>query len=161
NWNGTALNNTRFVSSTQLTVTVPAANIANAGTASVTVTNPAPGGGTSNAVNFAINNPVPNLTSLNPSSKKSRGTDFPLAVHGSGCVLPAQVKWKGANRATTSVSKQLVQAAIHGADIANPGTAEVTVVNPSPRGRPSHAHDLPITNYGGVKSDLFHRYAYT
>jgi len=144
NWNGSALGNTHFVSSTQVTVTVPAANIANAGTASVTVTNPAPGGGTSNAVTFAINNPVPNLTSLNPSSKNHGATDFTLAVHGTGFVSTSQVKWKGSNRATTFVSKTLVQAAITAADIANPGTAQVTVVNPVPGGGTSNALSFTI-----------------
>src|SRR5882724_11304428 len=67
NWNGTALTTT-FVNATRLTATVPAALIANAGTASVTVVNPAPGGGTSNAVTFTINNRVPTTTAINPSS---------------------------------------------------------------------------------------------
>jgi hypothetical protein len=45
---------THFVSSTQVTATVPASDIATAGTASVTVVNAPPGGGTSNAVTFTI-----------------------------------------------------------------------------------------------------------
>jgi hypothetical protein len=53
NWNGTALTTT-YVSSTSLTATVPAANIATAGTASVTVFSPTPGGGTSAAKTFTI-----------------------------------------------------------------------------------------------------------
>jgi hypothetical protein len=52
-WNGAALT-THLVSSSQLTATVPAADIATANTASVTVVNSAPGGGTSNAVFFAV-----------------------------------------------------------------------------------------------------------
>jgi hypothetical protein len=52
-WNGAALATT-FVSGTQVTAKVPAADIAAAGTASVTVKNPAPGGGTSNALTFTI-----------------------------------------------------------------------------------------------------------
>jgi hypothetical protein len=43
---GTALNTT-FTSSTQLTATVPSANLANMGWGAITVSNPAPGGGTS------------------------------------------------------------------------------------------------------------------
>lgn len=54
NWNGNALS-TNFVSSSQLTATVPAANVATAGSASVTVFTPAPGGGTSTAATFTIN----------------------------------------------------------------------------------------------------------
>jgi hypothetical protein len=45
---------TTQVSSTQLTATISASDIATAGNFSVTVFNPPPGGGTSNAVNFAV-----------------------------------------------------------------------------------------------------------
>ena len=53
NWNGAA-RATAFVSPTQLTATIPATDIAAAGTASVTVVNPAPGGGTSAPATFTI-----------------------------------------------------------------------------------------------------------
>src|SRR5271169_6147222 len=53
NWNGNALA-TQFVSGSQLTATVPAADIATASTASVTVVNPAPGGGMSNVAFFSV-----------------------------------------------------------------------------------------------------------
>ena len=52
-WNG-ADRTTTFVSSTQLTTTIPASDIAAAGTADVTVFNPSPGGGTSSALTFTI-----------------------------------------------------------------------------------------------------------
>src|SRR5207247_517036 len=61
NWNGAPLA-TSFVSSTQLTATVPASLVATAGTASITVVNPSPGGGTSNAQTFTIAN-TPVITS--------------------------------------------------------------------------------------------------
>lgn len=53
-WNG---NNrtTSFISSTQLTAQIAAADIASAGTLPVTVVNPSPGGGASTAVSFTIN----------------------------------------------------------------------------------------------------------
>jgi len=53
-WNGND-RTTTFVSGTQLTAQIPAANIAAAGTANVTVFNPAPGGGLSNSRTFTIN----------------------------------------------------------------------------------------------------------
>jgi hypothetical protein len=53
-WNGTALS-TAFVSSAQLTATVPASDLAEEGAAPITVVNPTPGGGTSAAVSFTIN----------------------------------------------------------------------------------------------------------
>jgi hypothetical protein len=56
-WNGTA-RATTFVSSSQLTATILAADVANAGTALVRVSSPAPGGGTSNFAMFEITTPV-------------------------------------------------------------------------------------------------------
>jgi hypothetical protein len=53
NWGATALTTT-YVSATQLTAPVAAAEIASAGTSPVTVVTPAPGGGTSNALTFEI-----------------------------------------------------------------------------------------------------------
>jgi hypothetical protein len=55
-WNGTE-RTTTYGSATQLTATIPAADIVAAGTAQVTVFNPAPGGGASNALTFTINPP--------------------------------------------------------------------------------------------------------
>jgi uncharacterized repeat protein (TIGR03803 family) len=53
NWNGAPLP-THFVSGSQLAATVPASDIAVAGTASVTVVNPGPGGGASNPAYFSV-----------------------------------------------------------------------------------------------------------
>ncbi len=56
-WNGNPLATT-VISSTQISATVPAANIAVAGTATITVKNPAPGGGVSNGAYFVVTNPT-------------------------------------------------------------------------------------------------------
>ncbi len=56
NWNGSPLTTT-FVSPTRLTASVPAANLASAGNATITVTNPTQGT-TSNAVVFTIGRPI-------------------------------------------------------------------------------------------------------
>src|SRR5215471_11470460 len=53
NWNGSA-RTTTFVTSSQLTVSILASDIATASTASVTVVSPSPGGGTSNVEFFPI-----------------------------------------------------------------------------------------------------------
>jgi FG-GAP-like repeat/HYDIN/CFA65/VesB-like, Ig-like domain len=52
-WNGSA-RSTTVVSSTKLTATITAADLAHVGTALITVTNPAPGGGASNVVYFPV-----------------------------------------------------------------------------------------------------------
>ena len=64
------------ITSTQIVATIPAADIAAAGSVNVTVTNPA-GGGTSNAQSFTINNPAPTVTSLSPTSATAGGAAFP------------------------------------------------------------------------------------
>jgi FG-GAP-like repeat/Abnormal spindle-like microcephaly-assoc'd, ASPM-SPD-2-Hydin len=60
NWNGSALATT-FVSDSQLTASVPAADVAAANTASVTVISPSPGGGTSNVVFLPVSTPTSSL----------------------------------------------------------------------------------------------------
>src|ERR1700737_3251575 len=57
-WNGVPLVTT-YVSSSQLTATVPSANLATPRTATITVVSPAPGGGTSNTQYFVVENSVP------------------------------------------------------------------------------------------------------
>lgn len=64
NWNGVALA-TSFVSSSQLTATVPAGNIANASTASITVSSPTPGGGTSSPIYLGVTDPIAPLIFTN------------------------------------------------------------------------------------------------
>ncbi len=73
NWNGTALA-TIFVSSSQLTATVPATNIVDASTTSITVVSPTPGGGTSSALFLPISNP----TSLQFTSLSINEALFPV-----------------------------------------------------------------------------------
>jgi len=64
-WNGSS-RTTTFVSATQITASITAADIALAGTFAVSVSNPAPGGGASSTLPVVVDNPVPALTSLSP-----------------------------------------------------------------------------------------------
>jgi len=83
NWNGTALT-TVFVSSSQLTATVPASNIAATGTASITVSSPAPGGGRSNVEFFQVSSPVSQLTFANFQQNISTDIFQPTAADFNG-----------------------------------------------------------------------------
>jgi len=72
-WNGSA-RTTTFVSATQLTAAITAADIATAGTASITVVNPSPGGGASNVVFFPITNATASAVFANaPGSPVTMG----------------------------------------------------------------------------------------
>ncbi len=128
---------TNFVSSTQLTATIPSTDLIGAGQANVEVFNPTPGGGLSNAVKFTIKaaeSPVPTLTSLTPNSTTTGGPDFTLNVTGTNFVVSSKIRWNGQERPTVLVSATQMQAAIPAADIATAGTAQITVFTPAPGG---------------------------
>jgi len=135
------------VTSTQLTATVSAAEIASAASVPVQVFNPAPGGGSSNTVTFAVNNPLPSISSVSPLYAIAGGVAFTLTINGSGFVsgtAASQVAWNGNSRTTAYFSSTQLQAAILASDIAAVGTAQVTVFNPAPGGGLSNVAVLNI-----------------
>src|ERR1700744_2075252 len=117
-WNGSPLPST-FVSASQLSATLPASDLANAGTGKVTVASPAPGGGASPAITFTINpvaNPTPAVTTLAPSQYSAGGPAFTLTVTGTGFMSTSQVLWNGVARSATfnsatSLSTQITASA--------------------------------------------------
>lgn len=72
-----------LISSTELTVTVPDALVANAGTLQVRVVNPAPGGGASAQRPVVVNTPL-QIFELDPASVSAGSGDFTLTVYGDG-----------------------------------------------------------------------------
>ncbi|MGH2570700.1 MAG: YncE family protein [bacterium] len=146
-WDGADLVTT-YESSSQLSAVVPAARLASATTADVTVFTPAPGGGASNALTFSVvpPNPVPTATSLSPASVTAAGPDFDLTVDGTDFVPGAQVLWNGSGRPTTYLGATSVRASIPSADIAQGGTAMVSVSNPPPGGGASNELPLSVDN---------------
>ena len=88
-------------------------------------------------------NPAPVLLSLTPGSANAEGAGFPLIVTGKNFVTGAVVYFNGSARSTTYGSPTQVTATILSADLANAGTFNVTVDNPSPGGGASNP--LPFT----------------
>jgi hypothetical protein len=146
NWNGSP-RPTTFVSNTQVTAQITAADVATQGLANVTVTNPAPGGGASNALTFTVNppNPVPVLTSISPNTAGVGGPTFTLTVNGSGFTPESVVNWNGSPRPTTFSSATKLFAQIPAGDLASIGSASVTVVTPAPGGGLSNALQFTIS----------------
>jgi hypothetical protein len=142
-WNGSP-RATTFVSSTQLTATIPASDIATAGTANVTVVNP--GNLTSNTATFTITNPSPTITTISPSTTVAGSGGFTLVITGTNFVNGSVVRWNGNPRPTTFVSSTQLTAAIPASDVATAGTASVTVFNPVPGGGESDAVTFTINN---------------
>ena len=80
-------------------------------------------------------NPLPLINEpLVPTATAPGGPGFTLTVNGVGFVSGAVVYWNGGARLTTFVSSSQLTATIFAADISAPGTASITVRNPSPGG---------------------------
>ncbi|MDH4055272.1 MAG: hypothetical protein OEV58_07830 [Gammaproteobacteria bacterium] len=154
-WNG-ADRATTFLSSSQLLAAVLDTDVAASGTATVTVFNPAPGGGTSQSISFSINavvpdNPIPVLALINPASALMGSSSLQLTAIGSGFSPNSVVQWNGSARPTTFVSSTQLNAMISGTDLAQPGSAQVSVFTPIPGGGTSTTlqfvvEELPISN---------------
>jgi len=78
--------------------------------------------------------PPPTITSLSPPSAAAGSAAFTLTVSGTGFEPASVVDWNGSPRTTMSQSASVLTVAIPAADVASPGTATVTVVNPPPGG---------------------------
>ncbi len=137
-WNGASLATT-YVSATQLTAAVESGRLAAGAAVTITVVTPGTTGGTSSGVSFTVNNPVPVLTDLAPSWAGAGSSGFPLTVEGSGFSSGSVVHWNGAALTTTCVSGNELTASLPTANLASVGTANVTVVTPSPGGGTSTA----------------------
>jgi outer membrane protein assembly factor BamB len=127
-WNGSS-RITTYVSATQLTAQITAADIATAGSVPVSVTDPV--NGASNSLIFTIQAAPLNLSSISPTNVTVGGTGFMLTVLGTGFTSASTVKWNGAARPTTLVAGNELVAQIGAADVAAAGTASVTVSDPS------------------------------
>src|SRR5712672_1695219 len=99
---------TTFVSPTQLTAAISAADTSTAGIFFVSAINPAPGGGSSTSIAFNVFLPPPTISSLSPSSVVAGGPAFTLAVNGSNFVIGAVVNVNGLPRNATFVSNSQV-----------------------------------------------------
>lgn len=108
NWNGAPLATT-FVNSSQLTATVPAQNIATAGTASITVSSLGPGAGASNTRFLQVTVPAsPRFTSLGsgfglPYTTQAVAGDF----NGEGILDLAFTNYDQSDPVSSSVCIQL------------------------------------------------------
>lgn len=149
---GTLEQSAVFVSSSKVRATIGASRLASAGTATIRIVNPAPGGGTSNGLTFTITapatNPVPSVDELVPAGAPAGGSVTTIIVKGAGFIQGSTVRWNGAARVTTYISPTTLQAVLPATDLAQPGAAAVTVVNPAPGGGASNALAFDVTAPG-------------
>ena len=146
-WNGIPLG-TAFVSSTQLSVVVPAALTAAAGTGSVTVLNELPGGGSSAPAAFVVTappNPPPVLDGIAPTTARAGGGDLTVSIQGAAFAPGISAFWNGTPLATTYLSPTQLTAIVPAALTATPGTGSVTVLNQLPGGGSSAPAAFVVT----------------
>ena len=90
-------------------------------------------------------NPLPAVTSLSPSSVAAGSANLVLGVSGTGFVRGSTVRWNGSERATTFVSATELRAYLPAGDLTAAGSAEITVVSPSPGGGTSRAAAFTVS----------------
>jgi uncharacterized protein (TIGR03437 family) len=95
-------------------------------------------------------NAAPVLTSLAPASAGTGGAAFHLTVNGSNFAGNSEVRWNGAARPTSFSTSSRLIAAVSAGDIANAGTAQITVFTPAPGGGVSGALSFDISSSGAV-----------
>jgi len=84
-------------------------------------------------------NPIPTITTLSPTGATTGSAALSITVSGTGFVPTSVVRWNGAARTTTFLSRTALQASITKADLATAGSPSVTVFNPTPGGGASAA----------------------
>jgi hypothetical protein len=134
-----------FVSTTQLSASIPASAVAVAGTPLVTVTNPS--GSPWLGATFTINNPIPAVTSISPSSVPAGNAALNMTVTGANFVSASQILVNNSARVTTFVNSTSLTAAIPATDVAQGGNLSVAVSNPGPGGRVTAPKSLIVTDY--------------
>jgi hypothetical protein len=137
---------TTLVSATQITAAIQANDVGGTGAVSVLVANLAPGGGDSTSSTFNVYGPPPTVSSLSPSSVVAGSIAFTLLVNGLNFVNGAAVNFNAAPRPTTFVSSTQLTSAISAANIANPGTINISVTDPVGNGSGGGTSSaLPLT----------------
>jgi hypothetical protein len=79
----------------------------------------------------AASNSAPVLSGISPSSAVAGGAGFTLLVVGSNFLGNSVVNFNGRARLATFLNAQQLTIAVLSSDIANPGTATITVTNPA------------------------------
>lgn len=95
---------------------------------------------------FAASNGIPTVNQpLVPSNVRPGRAAFTLTVNGSAFVPGAVVNWNGAPLATRFINRSRLRATVPSANVANPETVAVTVINPAPGGGTSSAVFFTVT----------------
>jgi trimeric autotransporter adhesin len=145
---------TTFVSSTQLTATIPVSDIASAGSVTIEVSNL---GAFSNSLGFTISAaspPAPTITTLSPAGATAGTAAVTLTVSGTNLLPCSVVQWTNGSTTTplvttyvapTQTSAAQLNATIPATEIASIGTTQIAVASPASSANTSNSVSFPIT----------------
>lgn len=139
--NGSA-RNTSFVSASQLTATITASDIFNAGTLQITATNP--GTLPSSALALTVFPNSPTISSIDPALVSTQTAPLTLTVNGQNFASTATVMVGAKSRTTTFVNTGQLTAVLPASDFAFSTTLQITVLNPN--NKTSSAVPLTVTS---------------
>lgn len=138
---------TTYVSSTQVTATVPAAQLASGAQLVVVAQNGSASSGAGTPINLQVNNPLPVITAATLSTQASGSGTTPVAiVSGTGFVPTTAIQVNGSNRATAFISGTQLIATLLSADVSTTSSLSLIAVNSTPGGGTSAAQNLPVTS---------------
>ncbi len=142
-WDGGPVGATT-VSSSQLTIDVPATSLFDPGSHAVKVVNEDPLGGTSNQLPFQVLLPAPLLTQMSPGGATAEGPNFTLTVNGSWLVTGSTILWNSTPLPTTYISNSQLTAAVPASLVISAGSAQISVHQPSPYNQTSNPLTIPV-----------------
>jgi hypothetical protein len=96
--------------------------------------------------NVPVRNPVPAINGLSQSSAVEGSGSVVLTLTGTGFVSSSVVQWNGQTLSTSFISAMQVQATVPAVDLAEDGSANITVFNPAPGGGTSNSELFSITD---------------
>lgn len=135
---------TTFVSSTELTATVPASQLVSGADLTVVVSNGSLTSGSGTPVDLEVDNPAPAITSVSPTTEPT-GTASPnITVTGTGFVPTTVINVNGATRTTTFTSSTQISVTLSTADVSTAGSLSLAAVNSKPGGGTSTTATVAI-----------------
>ena len=137
---------TTYVSSTELTATVPASQLASGAQLPIVVSNGSTTSSSGTPVNLVVNNPSPTIASVSPTIEIVGATSSVVTVTGSGFVSTTAIDVNGSARSTSYTSATQVSVSLTASDLSAAGTLSLTAANPTPGGGTSTAVSVAVNN---------------
>ena len=143
---GGSTETTTYVSSTEVTASIPVSQLSQGAVLSVIALNGNSTSASGPVVDLTVNNPAPAITQIVPSSLSTGATDTTIAISGSGFVPTTTIQSGTTKLTTVSISSTQVNAVVSAGLLVTPGNLSLTAVNPTPGGGTSSASSIAINN---------------